>query len=135
MEKDIFLLERTKDETSSIIGFYNTEDRAVAAIKRLVNGLIDKRLQKAKDEGNDDLMGVYLSEGFLITRNHVEVDPDVTFEKIEDAEEFPIVEPLIIKGGPEHHAGYHPAEDLGDVSDDRGNYSPGSEDCPEGMNI
>ena len=116
MQKRIFLLERTKEATSSIIGLYNSEDRAVAAIKRLVNEMIDEHLVKAK-VANKDLMGVYISEGFLITCNHMEVDPEVAFEKIEDAEEFPEAEvpyPNQFKADPITH---HLAEDLGDVKD------------------
>ncbi len=117
-KKDVFMLERTKDSESFIIGFYNTEDRAVDAIKRVVNKMIDDGLQKAKTEGSVDHAGVYLSEGFLISRNHVEVDPTVAFEKIEDPTEFP-QDDAYNKG--DTLIKYHPAEDLGDVDGDHFN--------------
>jgi len=88
-EKDIYMLERTKDSTSSIIGFYNTEQRALDAIRRIIDTVIDDCVAKSKAEKSEDHTGIYVCEGFLIARNRVEVDPDVTFDKIEDAAEFP----------------------------------------------
>lgn len=104
-KQDIYMLERTKDATSSIIGFYNTEERAIDAIRRAVNGLIDKGIAKVKAEGSEDLTGVYISEGFLITRSRAEVDPGVEFDKMEDPEEFPVVEKAVTKAYPDDRPG------------------------------
>lgn len=85
--KDIFLLERTKDSVSNIIGFYSSEERAVEAVKRHVLAHIDEAVKESID--GSDHVGIYISEGFLISRNEVEVDEDAEFSKIEDPQEFP----------------------------------------------
>ena len=97
--KAVFLLERTKDSTSNIIGFYSSEDLAIDAVKRLVEARID--IAVSERGPSDDHIGIYIQEGFMISKNEVEVDDNVDFEKIEDPEEFYI------------------AEDLGDVKDTR----------------
>jgi len=110
--KAIFLLERTKDDTSHIIGFYSTEKRAIEAVKRHVNATIDSAVKAAQAHGETDRhTGIYVQEGFLISRNDVEIDTDAEFTKIEDAEEFPFPRP-----DPLTHR-HHVAEDLGDVKD------------------
>ena len=95
--KAVYLLERTKDAVSNIIGFYSSEDLAIQAVKRHVETTIDEAVNKTKLEGAELLTGIYIQEGFLISKNDVEIDDEVDFKKIEDPEEF------------------HPAEDLGDV--------------------
>ncbi len=103
--KAIWLLERTKDSESHIIGFYSTRENAIAAIRRYVNDVITDDVGATEEDAA--VVGVYISEGFLMTRNSVEVDEDVEFKKIEDPDEFNI--------GADVAADYHPAEDLGDV--------------------
>lgn len=101
-KKSIWLLERTQDAASHIIGFYSTKEHAVNAVRRYVRGLIDKAIA----EGNGSVVGVYISEGFLLTRSEVEVDPEVDFTKVE--EKFPTI----------HPGNGHPVvEDLGDINE------------------
>lgn len=97
--KAVYLLERTKDAATVIIGFYSTEERAIEAVKRHVENTIDEAVIKSALESPSPTIGIYIQEGFLISTNEVEVDDEVNFEKIEDTEEF------------------HIAEDLGDVKD------------------
>ena len=96
--KAVYLLERTKDAESNIIGFYSSEKLAIKAVKRHVEATIDKAVNKSHEDSQDQHTGIYIQEGFLISKNEVEVDTLVDFEKIEDPEEF-----------------HHPAEDLGDL--------------------
>ncbi len=107
--KAVYLLERTKDSTSNIIGFYSSEELAIEAVKRHVNETIDAEVLKKHDD--DRTAGIYIQEGFLISQNDVEVDDKVDFDKIEDPEEFPQAIPLTDTGKQ-----FHPAEDLGDVT-------------------
>ena len=112
--KAVFLLERTKDSVSNIIGFYSSEDLAVTAVKRHVATSINEAVTKSHAETGLHT-GIYIQEGFLISKNEVEVDDEVDFDKIEDPEEFP--EPPVgdaNDGEPQPHR-HHPAEDLGDV--------------------
>ncbi len=102
--KEIHLLERTKDSTSTIIGFYSSEKLAVDSVKHHVEATIDKAVQDAHASSGSQHIGIYIQEGFLISKNEVEVDDLIDFDKIEDPEEFP-------------GEGYHVAEDLGDVKD------------------
>lgn len=95
--KAVYLLERTKDAESHIIGFYSTEALAIAAVKRHVEKTVDEAVVKSALESDSPTIGIYIQEGFMISRNEVEVDAEVEFDKIEDTEEF------------------HIAEDLGDV--------------------
>ena len=108
--KKIWLLERTKDSESHIIGFYRDKATAVDAIHRYVTQCITDALTKHEEGTN--VIGVYISEGFLLTSSQVEIDAEIGFAKIEDAQEFPdaVVEPA----RPDKH---HIAEDLGDVKD------------------
>ncbi len=94
--KAVYLLERTKDAASNIIGFYSSEKLAVAAVKRHVEATIDKAV--ATEKRTETHTGIYIQEGFMISKNEVEIDDDVDFDKIEDPAEF-----------------HHIAEDLGDV--------------------
>ena len=91
--KEIWLLEKTKGEETQIQGFYSTRGFAIDAIRRKVNDIISKEVTTE----SKDVVGVYVSVGFLLTRAVVEVDEAVAFEKIETGDE------------------YHTAEDLGDV--------------------
>lgn len=115
-KKEIWLLERTKDLESNIIGFYSTKNNAVDAVRRYVTAVIDKAIR----EESGDVVGVYISEGFLLTRSEVEIDPDVTFAKVEDIGKFPGT-----------HGTHHVAEDLGDVDlNQQGDVKDGG-DIPE----
>jgi len=107
--KAVYLLERTKDLTSNIIGFYSSEELAIAAVKRHVIATIDGEIARAHKESGLHT-GLYIQEGFLISKNEVEVDEDVAFDKIEDPEEFH-------SDLSDQDIQYHPAEDLGDVKD------------------
>ena len=91
--KAVFLLERTKDAVSNIIGFYSSEELAIQAVKRHVEATIDKAVA-VSSPGADQHTGIYIQEGFMISKNDVEVDDEVDFEKIEDPEEFHIAEDL-----------------------------------------
>ena len=107
--KAVYLLERTKDSVSNIIGFYSSEELAITAVKRHVEATIDAEV--LKKHADDRTAGIYIQEGFMISKNEVEVDGEVDFEKIEDPDEFS-------PGDDELDAHlHHPAEDLGDVND------------------
>lgn len=86
--KAVFLLERTKDAVSNIIGFYSSEELAIAAVKRHVEATIDKAVVEAQVSSESQHTGIYIQEGFMISKNEVEIDDDVDFDKIEDPEEF-----------------------------------------------
>ncbi len=107
--KAVYLLERTKDAVSNIIGFYSSEELAIKAVKRHVEATIDAEIEKK--HADDVTAGIYIQEGFLISKNDVEVDDEVDFEKIEDPDEFPFVASDEEYRNPDHHS----AEDLGDV--------------------
>jgi hypothetical protein len=88
--KDIFLLERTKDSVSNIIGFYSSEEKAVQAVERhVLNHIRTVVTDRIVEDPASDHLGIYIQEGFLISRNEVEIDKDADFDKIEDPEEFP----------------------------------------------
>lgn len=108
-KKAVFLLERTKDATSNIIGFYSSWKGSIEAVKRHVETTIDDEVARSREDSQDQRIGIYIQEGFLITRNEVEIEEDVAFDKIEDSEEFPTLAEEL----EEHHR----AEDLGDVKD------------------
>ncbi len=111
--KEIYLFERTKDAVSNIIGFYSSEELAIEAVKRHVEATIDAEIEKK--HADDRTAGIYIQEGFMISRNEVEVDDKVDFDKIEDPEEFQ--SPLVPD---DFHKEFHGAEDLGDVNAQRG---------------
>ena len=72
-----------------------------------MNETIDESVRKAHVESGQHT-GIYIQEGFMISKNDVEVDDEVDFEKIEDEDEF---QKAVLSESPP----YHVAEDLGDV--------------------
>jgi len=114
LTKEIFLLERTKNSSSTIIGFYSSEENAIQAVRRHIQASITHDIEESRTKEKGQVpIGAHLiisiREAFLITRNEVEIDKGAEFAKIEDPDQFPQAIPL--------GNAFHVAEDLGDIKD------------------
>jgi len=112
--KAVYLLERTIDAVSNIIGFYSSEELAIAAVNRHVETTINEAVTKSH-ESTGQYTGIYIQEGFMISKNEVEIEDAVDFDKIEDPDEF-VLDPKTVGEVARDLLDHHPAEDLGDVN-------------------